>query len=165
MLREIFHDPELAVAIAFVIAIVVVSKKVWQSLAGLLDERAAKIKAELDEAQKLKDDAQKTLGQFQRRQRDALQEAEAIVAHAREDAVRFAERAKRDLAAVIERRQRLAQEKIALAEAKALAEVRNTAVDVAIGAARQVIAERLLAGAQGQVLVDQAIAELPQRLN
>jgi len=165
MLREIFHDPELAVAIAFVIAIVLVSKKVWQSLAGLLDERAAKIKAELDEAQKLKDDAQKTLGQFQRRQRDALQEAEAIVAHAREDAIRFAERAKRDLAALIERRQRLAQEKIALAEAKALAEVRNAAVDVAIGAARQVIAERLLAGAQGQVLVDQAIAELPQRLN
>jgi F-type H+-transporting ATPase subunit b len=164
MLREIFHDPELAVAIAFVIAIALVSKKVWLSLAGLLDERAAKIKAELDEAQKLKDDAQKMLGQFQRKQRDALQEAEAIVAHAREDATRLIERAKRDLDSTIERRQRLAQEKIALAEAKALAEVRNAAVDVAIGAARQVIAERLGDG-QGQALVDQAIAELPQRLN
>jgi F-type H+-transporting ATPase subunit b len=164
MLREIFHDPELAVAIAFVIAIVLVSKKVWLSLTGLLDERAAKIKAELDEAQKLKDDAQKMLGQFQRKQRDALQEAEAIVAHAREDAGRLVERAKRDLEAVIDRRQRLAQEKIALAEAKALAEVRNAAVDVAMGAARQVIAERLGDG-QGQALVDQAIAELPQRLN
>jgi len=164
MLREIFHDPELAVAIAFVIAIVLVSKKVWLSLTGLLDERAAKIKAELDEAQKLKDDAQKMLGQFQRKQRDALQEAEAIVAHAREDAGRLVERAKRDLEAVIDRRQRLAQEKIALAEAKALAEVSNAAVDVAMGAARQVIAERLGDG-QGQALVDQAIAELPQRLN
>ncbi len=164
MIREIFHDPELAVAIAFIIAIVLVSKKVWLVLSGMLDERAAKIRAELEEAQKLKDDAQKTLGQFQRKQRDALQEAEAIVAHAREDAVRLVERAKRDLEAAIERRQRLAQEKIALAEAKALAEVRNAAVDVAIGAARQVIAEHLGA-AQGQALVDQAITELPQRLN
>ncbi len=164
MLREIFHDPELAVAIAFVIAIVLASKKVWQALSGMLDERAAKIKAELDEAQKLKDDAQKMLGQFQRKQRDALQEAEAIVAHAREDAVRLVERAKRDLDSALDRRQRLAQEKIALAEAKALAEVRNAAVDVAMGAARQVIAERL-GDTQGQALVDQAIAELPQRLN
>ena len=164
MLKEFFHDPELAVAIAFVIAIALVSKKVWLALSGMLDERAAKIKAELDEAQKLKDDAQKTLGQFQRKQRDALQEAEAIVAHAREDAVRAVERAKRDLEAAVERRQRLAQEKIALAEAKALAEVRNAAVDVAMGAARQVIAERL-GDAQGQALVDHAIAELPQRLN
>ncbi|HKF70929.1 MAG TPA: F0F1 ATP synthase subunit B [Stellaceae bacterium] len=164
MIREIFHDPELAVAVAFVIAIVLVSKKVWQALSSLLDERAAKIKAELDEAQKLKDDAQKTLGQFQRKQRDALQEAQAIVAHAREDAVRFAERAKRDLEAAIDRRQRLAAEKIALAEAKALAEIRNAAVEIAIGAARHVIVERL-GDAQGQALVDRAIEELPQRLN
>ena len=164
MIRELFHDPELAVAIAFVIAVVLVAKKVWAALSGLLDERAAKIKAELDEAQKLKDDAQKTLGQFQRKQRDALQEAEAIVAHAREDASRVVERAKRDLEAAIERRERLAQEKIALTEAKALAEVRNAAVEVAITAARHVIAERL-GDAHGQALVDQAIAELPQRLN
>jgi len=164
MIREIFHDPELAVAIAFVIAIVLVSKRVWQVLAGMLDERAAKIRAELDEAQKLKDDAQKMLGQFQRKQRDALQEAEAIIAHAREEAARFAERSRRELEATIERHQRLAQEKIALAEAKAIAEVRNTAVDIAMGAARQVIAERL-GDTQGQALVDQAIAEPPQRLN
>jgi len=164
MIREIFHDPELAVAIAFVIAIVLVSKRVWQVLTGMLDERAAKIKAELDEAQKLKDDAQKMLGQFQRKQRDALQEAEAIIAHAREEAARFAERSMRELEATIKRRQRLAEEKIALAEAKAVAEVRNTAVDIAMGAARRVIAERL-GDSQGQALVDQAIAELPRRLN
>ena len=164
MIREIFHDPELAVAVAFVIAIVLVSRRVWQTLAEMLDARAAKIKVELDEAQKLKDDAQKTLGQFQRKQRDALQEAEAIVAHAREEAARLAERANRELEAAIERRQRLAVEKIALAEAKALAEVRGAAVDIAMSAARRVIAERL-GDAQGQALVDRAIAELPQRLN
>lgn len=164
MLREIFHDPELAVAIAFVIAVVLVSKRVWQVLSRMLDERAAKIKAELDEAQKLRDEAQRALGEFQRKQRDALQEAEAIIAHARGEASRFAERANLDLEAAIERRQRLAAERIALAEAKAIAEVRNLAADIAIGAARVVIAEHL-GDAQGQALIDQAIAELPQRLN
>jgi F-type H+-transporting ATPase subunit b len=164
MIREIFHDPELAVAVAFIIAIVLTARRVWDALSGMLDARAAKIKAELDEAQQLKDDAQKTLGQFQRKQRDALQEAEAIVAHARAEAARFAERAKRELEAAIDRRQRLAAEKIALAEAKAVTEVRNTAVDIAISAARRVIAERL-GDDQGQALVDLAIAELPQRLN
>jgi F-type H+-transporting ATPase subunit b len=164
MIRELFHDPELAVAIAFVIAIVLVARRVWASLASMLDARAAKIKADLDEARKLRDDAQKVLGQFQRKQRDALQEAEAITVHAREEAARFAERAQRELEATIERRQRLAVEKIALAEAKAIAEVRNTAVDIAINAARRVIAERM-GDAQGQALVDQAIAELPLRLN
>ncbi len=164
MIREIFHDPELAVAIAFVIAVALAARCVWAALAGMLDERSAKIKAELDEAQQLKDEAQRALGQFQRKQRDALQEAASIVAHAREEAARLAERAKRDLEAAIDRRQRLAAEKIALAEAKALAEVRNAAVDIAIDAAREVIAERL-GDRQGAALVDQAIAELPQRLN
>jgi F-type H+-transporting ATPase subunit b len=164
MIRELFHDPELAVAIAFVVAVLLIARRLWAALAAMLDARAAKIKAELNEAQKLKDDAQKALGRFQRKQRDALQEAEAIIAHAREEAARLAERAQRELEAAIDRRQRLAVEKIALAEAKALAEVRSAAVDIAIGAARRVIAERM-GGAQGEALVDQAIAELPQRLN
>ena len=164
MIRELFHDPELAVAIAFVIAVVVAARRVWQSLAGMLDERAAKIRAELQEAQTLREEAQKTLAQFQRKQRDALQEAGSIIAHARDEAVRLTERAKRDLEAAIERRHRLAAEKIALAETKAIAEVRNIAVEVAIGAARQVITERL-GEQQSEALVDQAITELPQRLH
>jgi F-type H+-transporting ATPase subunit b len=164
MIRELFHDPELAVAIAFVVAVALIAKKLWVAIAAMLDTRAAKIKADLDEAQKLRDDAQKTLGQIQRKQRDALQEAEAIVAHAREESQRYAERARLELDAAIERRERLAAERVALAEAKAIAEVRNTAVDIAIGAARRVIAERL-GDAQRNILVDQAIAELPLRLN
>jgi F-type H+-transporting ATPase subunit b len=161
---ERLHDPEFWVLIALTVVVVLAGRRAWPAIVRLLDERTAKIRTELEEAQKLKDDAQKTLGQFQRKQRDALQEAEAIVAHAREEAARLTERAKRDLEAVIDRRQRLATEKIALAEAKALAEVRNAAVEIAIGAARHVIAERL-GDAQGAALVDQAITELPQRLN
>jgi len=164
MLHEIFGDPERAVLVAFIIAIALTAKRAWAAITKALDARAEKIKGELDEAQTLREDAQQTLSQFQRKQRDAVQEAEAIVAHAREEAQRSAERAKRDFEAAIERRSVLAAERIALAEAKALAEVRNLAVDVAIGAARAVIVESL-GGERGGALVDQAIAELPQRLN
>lgn len=164
MLAELTSNPEFWVLVAFVVVIVGLGYKGWPPAMSMLDARAAKIRAELDEAQKLKDDAQKTLGQFQRKQRDALQEAEAIVAHAHQEAARFAERALRELDAAITRRQRLAAEKIALAEAKAVADVRNAAVDIAIAAARRVIAERL-GDAQSRTLIDQAIAELPRRLN
>jgi len=164
MLAELTSNPEFWVLVAFVVVVLGLGYKGWPPAMSMLDARAAKIRAELDEAQKLKDDAQKTLGQFQRKQRDALQEAEAIVAHAHEEAARFAERAMRELDAAIARRQRLAAEKIALAEAKALAEVRNAAVDIAIVAARRVIEERL-GEREGQALVDQAITELPQQLN
>jgi F-type H+-transporting ATPase subunit b len=164
MLAELTSNPEFWVLVAFVVVIIGLGYKGWPLATSMLDARAAKIKAELDEAQKLRDEAQRALGDFQRKQRDALQEAEAIIAHARGEASRFAERAALDLEAAIERRQRLAAERIALAEAKAIAEVRNLAADIAIGAARAVIAERL-GDAQGQALIDQAIAELPQRLN
>lgn len=164
MWAELFHDPEVAVAISFVIAIAIVARKAVAAVTAILDSRTAKIKQELDEAQRLREEAQRTLAQFQRKQRDALQEAEAIIGHAKEEAARYAERAKRELEASIERRERLAADKIALAESKAIAEVRNAAVDVAIGAARRVIAESL--GAErGGALVDQAIAELPKLLN
>jgi F0F1-type ATP synthase membrane subunit b/b' len=80
------------------------------------------------------------------------------------EAERAAEQAARDLAAALERRQRLAMEKIALAESRATAEVRNAAVDVAITAVRRILAETLDAERKRK-LVDDAIAELPQRLN
>jgi len=164
MIAELFHDPEVAVAIAFVIAVALVSKRAWAVISAALDARAARIKAQLDEAQALREEAQQALAQIQRRQRDALQEAEAIIAHAREEAARYAEKAKRDLGAALERRERLAQERIALAERKAVDEVRNAAVDVAIEAARRIIAENLGA-AQGSALIERAIEELPAGLN
>lgn len=164
MWREIFENPEVAVALAFVIAIGLVAKRAWATISGMLDKRSADIKSKIDEAQRLRDDAQQTLAQYQRKQRDALQEAEAILTHAKEEAARMAEQAKRDLEAAIERRQRLAVEKIALAEGKAIAEVRATAVDIAIDATSRILTERL-AGERGNALVDQAIAELPLRLN
>ena len=98
-----------------------------------------------------------------RTRRQAIKEAQAIVAHAREEAERIAAQAARDLEQSLERRQRLAEERIAQAESKAVDEIRAVAVDVAINAAREVIVADL-DERRGAALLDTAIASLPQRL-
>jgi F-type H+-transporting ATPase subunit b len=156
--------PEFWVAIAFIIVIAGLVWKGGPMVTRGLDDRAARIKGELDEAQKLREEAQRLLAEYQRKQRDALKEAEEIVAHARAEAERTAAQAARDLEAALQRRQQLALEKIALAESKATADVRNTAVDVAIAAVREILAQSLDAERKGK-LIDDAIAELPQSLH
>jgi F-type H+-transporting ATPase subunit b len=161
---ELLHDPEFWVLVAFVIVLVGLFRKAGPLITKALDGRALKIKAELEEAHKLRDEAQRMLAEYQRKQRDALREAEEIVARARVEAERAGEQAARDLDAALERRKRLSLEKIALAESKATAEVRNTAVDVAIAAVREILAKALDAPRKGK-LIDEAIAELPPRLH
>jgi F-type H+-transporting ATPase subunit b len=161
---ELLHDPEFWVAVAFVIVVVGGGYKVRPLLAKSLDERASRIKSDLDEAQRLRDDAQKTLAEYQRKQRDALKDAEQIVAHAKSEAERIGRQAAIDLEAALERRTRQAEEKIAQEQAKALAEVRSAAVDIAIAAARQIIAQQLDARSGG-AMIDAAIAALPQQLH
>ncbi len=170
-MMELFHDPEFWVLVAFLIVVVGGAIKVGPSIGKSLDERAERIKAELDEAQRLREDAQSTLAEYQLKQRDALKEAEAIIAHAKAEAERIGRQAAQDLEAAIQRRTRQAEEKIAQEEAKALADVRNTAVDIAVAAvdiavaaARRIIAEQLDARAGG-ALIDEAITALPQRLH
>ncbi len=160
----ILHEAEFWVAVAFVIAVSYLVYKVRPILLKSLDDRAARIKADLDEAARLRDEAQKTLAQFQQKQRDAIKEAGAIVAQAKIEAERVAQQAERDLAVAMDRRQKQAVEKIALAETKALAEVRGLAVDVAIAAVRRVLADDLSA-VRKSTLIDDAIADLSKRLN
>jgi len=162
--RDLFGEAEFWVLIAFVIAMAVVVWKARGALLGMLDRRAEKIKAELDEARRLADEAQKALAQHQLRQRDALKEAETIMAQSRDEAERAAQEGHKDLAAALERRKRLAAERLALEEQKALGEVRAAAVDVAIAAVRRVLAADLDAKRRA-ALVDQAIAALPETLH
>lgn len=164
MFEQIMGEPEFWVAVAFVIVVAGLIRIGTPMARSALDGRAVKIKNELEEAQRLREDAQRTLAEYQRKQRDALKEAEQIVAQARAEAERAAEQAARDLDAALERRQRLAVEKIALAESKAAAEVRNAAVDVAIAAVRRMLADQLDQRRKSD-LIDTAIAELPQRLH
>jgi F-type H+-transporting ATPase subunit b len=161
---EFLNDHEFWVAVAFVIVVAGGFYKLRPMIAKSLDDRAAQIKASLEEAQRLRDDAQKTLAEYQRKQRDALKEAEAIIAHAKSEAERIGKQAALDLEAALERRTRQAEEKIAQEETKALAEVRGAAVDVAIAATREIIAQTLDARSGG-AMIDAAIAALPQQLH
>jgi len=161
---EFFLEAEFWVLVAFLIAIAFLVYKAKDTVTGSLDARAAKIKAELNEAQKLRDEAQARLAEFQLKQRDALKEAEGIIALAREEAQRLAAQGAKDLDAAIERRRRLAQEKIALEEQKAMSDLRNAAVDVAVAALRRVLAEDLDPARQS-ALIDNAINALPPTLH
>ncbi|MBY0430789.1 MAG: F0F1 ATP synthase subunit B, partial [Rhodospirillales bacterium] len=133
--------PEFWVAVAFVIFMALVWKKAAAAIGSLLDARAEKIRAELDEAQRLREDAQATLVSYQKRQADALKESEAIVAHAREEAERIRAQSTKDLESALKRRETQAMDRIAQAEAQAVAEVRNLTVDIAIAASRQLLSQ------------------------
>ena len=163
-MAHLFSDPEFWVLLAVAIFIIVVWKPVRRFVVGALDARTLRIRDELATAANLRDEAQRALAAYQRRQQEAAAEAEAIIAHAKEEAERIAAQSLRDLEETLHRRQLLAQERIAQEEAKALAEIRAIAVDVAISAARQVIVASL-DEKRGAVLIDEAIAALPRQLH
>lgn len=138
--------------------------KVHRTVAGTLDKRAADIAAELDEARRLREEAQQLLASYQRKQREAMKEAEEIVTQARTEAEQLAKETRANMEAQVERRTKLAEDKIAQAEAQALADVRSVAADVAIGAARRVIAEKVDASADAK-LIEKSIADLASKLH
>lgn len=162
-MMHLFADPEFWVLVAVLVFAAIVWKPVRRSIVGMLDERAMRIQGELDEARKLREEAEMLLADYQKKQREAAAEAQAIVGHAREEAERIAAQAARDLQQSLERRQRLAEERIAQAESNAMDEIRAAAVDVAIDAARRVIVSEL-DERRGAAMLDTAIASLPQRL-
>lgn len=159
-----YAAPELYVAIAFFAVVGFAAKPVFRGIVTALDMRRDKIKNRLDEAHRLREDAQEMLATYQRKQRDAMKEADEIIAHAKAEAQRMAEQAARDLEEIVKRREQQAMDRIAQAEAEALKEVRNLAVDIAMAATRQLIADNLGAK-QGSALVDQAIKDLPGKLH
>jgi F-type H+-transporting ATPase subunit b len=112
----------------------------------------------------LRAEAQETLAAYQKKQRDALQEAEAIIAQAKADAERLATQAAQDLDELLKRREQQALDRIAQAEAEALREVRHTAVTIAIAATRSLLMETLSAD-KAASLIDAAISNLPSQLH
>jgi F-type H+-transporting ATPase subunit b len=159
-----FLTAEFWVLVSFVIFVALAWKKVSTLIATTLDGRAERIRQELDEAQRLREDAQATLASYQRRQRDAAKETEALLANAREEAERLRQQAARDLEASLKRREAQALDRIAQAEAAAVAEVRNLTVDVAIAASRRIL-EAGIPAAQADRLIEQSISELPKHLH
>jgi F-type H+-transporting ATPase subunit b len=161
---HLFTEPEFWVLLAVVLFVVGVWKPARQWIIGALDARARRIRDELAAARRLREEAQQLLAANQKREAEAAAEAEAIIAHARAEAERVAAQAAHDLEQTLERRQRLAEERIAQEQAKALAEIRAVAVDVAISAARQVITAEL-DQTRGAAMIDAAIQALPQQLH
>ncbi len=158
------QDPTFWVAVAFLVFVAGTARPVSRALIGALDARSARIRAELDEAQALREEAQKTVAEFKRKQRDALKEAERILDHAKLEATRLRERAERDLEVALERREQAALDKISQAEAQALQAVRDQAIEVALAATARLISEILGAERSG-AMIDQAIRELSGKLH
>jgi F-type H+-transporting ATPase subunit b len=160
-----FAEPEFWVAVAFVILMgVFVYVGGPKTVVKALDHRAERIKAELDDARRLKDEAAKVLAEYKARRATAEAEAQEIVAGAKAEAERIAAEAKTKLEDFVARRTKAAESKIALAEAQALADVRAAAADAAVAAASTVLSQTV----KGQVaddLLTKGIADVRQKLN
>ncbi len=158
-------NPTFWVGVSFVILIgMFIRAKVPSMITKALDDRAGAIKSELDEARRLREEAEKLLADYQKKYADAETEAHAIIENARREAEAFAAETRRGLTEGLERRSKLAEDKIARAEAQAVAEVRGTAVDLAVAAAERMLAEKM-SGAGGSSMVEQSIRDLKGRLN
>jgi F-type H+-transporting ATPase subunit b len=158
------EEPEFWVAIGFILFVIGAARPGMRAITGALDRRAERIKASIDEAAKLRSEAQALFNEYQRKQRDSMREAEEIIAAARAEAERMRAQAVVDLAAAVKRREQQAIDKIAEAEAEATAQVRAAAAEIAIAAARDLIA-RNLPPDRARKLIDDAIQELPRKLN
>jgi F-type H+-transporting ATPase subunit b len=159
-----FHDPTFWVAVAFVLFVALTLKPLKKAIFGALDGRAEKIRFELDEAARLREEAQKMLAEYKRKQNDASKEAEDLLAHAKVEAERLGKEAEKEMEAALKRREAAALEKIAQAESKALSEVRGQAVDVAIAAAGKLLSDKL-DEAKASDLVDHSIEEIKRKLH
>jgi len=158
------HDPTFWVAIAFAIFVVLAFKPLKNAMMGGLDKKIASIKAEVDEAARLREEAQSLLAEYERKQAKGAKHAEEIVAAARKEAEESKTRAEAELQEALVRQEKASLLKIEQAEEKAIQEVRSMAVELAISAASKLITERV-EGKEGDALIDKAIGELPNKLH
>jgi F-type H+-transporting ATPase subunit b len=160
-----FSEPEFWVAVAFVILMGVFAYVgVHRTVLKTLDHRRDRIKAELDDARRLKEEAAKLLAEYKARHASAEREAEEIISNARAEAERIAAEAKVKLEDFVVRRTKTAESKIALAEAQALADVRAAAANAAVAAAATILSKSVK-GAVADELLAKGIDEVRAKLN
>lgn len=159
------YNTNFVVTIAFVCFVsVVLYLGVPKMLAKMLDARADGIRAELEEARSLREEAKALLASYEKKQTEVQAQADRILEAARVEAAAAAEQAKADIVTSVARRLVAAEEQIASAEAVAVKEVRDQAIVVAVGAARDIIASQMTA-ADGNSLIDDAIAQVGAKLH
>lgn len=159
------YEPETWVAVAFVILMALFAYLgIHKTVLKALDHRSERIKAELDDARRLKDEAAKLLAEYKTRRASAEREAEEIISAARAEAERIAAEAKTKMEDFVVRRTKTAESKIALAEAQAVADVRAAAADAAITAASTILSQSVK-GSVADDLLAKGIAEVKAKLN
>lgn len=161
--ESFFAEPRNWVVLAFILFFVLFGRILWRALSGMLDNRAVAVKAELEEAARLRREAEAMLQDAEKQRAQALADAKALIAGAQAEATRVAAAAAAEAEAASRRREQMAMDRIAAAQKAAVDEVRLAAADVATAAARQVIAQGL-SQTEDAILVDQAIAQLPTAL-
>jgi len=158
-------DAEFWVAVSFFIFLgVLVYFGVHKKVTDALDHRRDRIKAELDEARRLREEAQNLLAHYQQKQKDAEGEAAAILTNAKADAERMAVEAEAKMNEFVARRTKMAESKIAMAEAQALADVRAAAADAAVTAAERILKDTAT-GKVAEDLLASGIEDVKNKLN
>jgi F-type H+-transporting ATPase subunit b len=155
---------ELLLLIALLILIALIYKPLTRAVFGALDGHATKVRAELDAAKRLREEAQSLLAEHQRRLGAGEDQAQAILGHAQAEVQRQTERHRVELEAALQRRTEQAMERIAREEARALQEVRAQAATLAIRTTEQLLADQL-DGQRARALLDEAIAEIGRKLS
>ena len=162
---ELFLDAEVWVTLAFILFLSGLGYiGVHKMLAKSLDDRAGRIKSELDEARKLRDEAAQLLADYQRKRQEAEGEAQEIVAGAKAEAERMAVEAKAKIEDFVARRTKMAETKIAQAEAQAAADVRSAAAEAAIAAAERILTAETKGQLAGE-LIAKGIEDVRKKLN
>lgn len=160
-----FAEPEFWVFVGFLIFVgILIYVGVPKMLTSALDDRGKRVQAELDEARRLKEEAQKLLAEYKAKQRQADAEAAAIIEGAKSEAERIAAESKTKMEEFVARRTKLAETKIAQAEAQAVADVRAAAAEAAVSAAERILTESV----KGQVaddLLTRGIGDVKSKLN
>ena len=159
------RNTNFIVLLAFILFIaILLYMKVPSKVAEMLDKRADGIRADLDEARALREEAQSLLASYERKQKEMQEQAERIVANARTEAERSAQASKDEIAATIGRRLAGAEEQLESARAAAVKDVKNRAVTVAVAAAKDVIAKQMDAS-RANALIDDSIATVKAKMH
>lgn len=159
-----WEDPAFIVMIGFFITFALIGKMVYLNITKSLDARSEAIRAEIEEATKLREDALDLLASYERKQREALKDAEEIAEKAQTEADFLRRKSGEEVEQIMARRERRAKERIAHAEQSARDEIQGAAIDVATEAARLLLTEKT-AGKKGAAIVDAAIEEIADKLH
>lgn len=161
---EMAQEPAFWVTVSFVAFFLLSGKTLWKIFTSALDKRSAQIQSELEEAMRLRTEAQEILATYQSKQKEALQEADRILQQTKADAQAMAAKAEAELKDTLEKRKSLAMSRIAQAEAKAVQTVQQHVVDIAVSAAKIVVTEQISAG-HAQEMLKLATSDIEKKLH